>query len=475
MTNDNKPMRPLLPHQQALVDGFFNNPTERGFVAQWDVGLGSVWTIAHIIKNFIAANLSSRVLVLSPKVLTEQTHYHLAAIGLQADLVDRFRFRAMEDQESSSTPIWRNGGIYVLGTDFAKQDDIATSLGAVEWDLLIVPEAQQIRGQKERFVKKLVESSPAIRVLLLTLPGVDNLPNLGIEQWNKTTVRHSEVVDATGRRIFDLPAPILRSAEYRLDAAECRLQDAVAEVVKLLGQGGTISELLGSSIENSMRSSVSALEGVIHRLRNRLTHETFDAFPEVNQLNEETDADDLPILVHATDNRPVLTALERCLAELESISGDSKLKGLTHLLMESQKRESSPRTTCIHTKYRATLSYIQTALDELGFATFALHGSLNVSERFKVLDEFQNHGGILIATTAVMEGLNMPKVESLIMYDLPKSRLILQQILGRFQRYGRSVPLKIDVINGQDGIELLSEVILESVGGGNLEAIRTNK
>lgn len=474
MTNDNNSLRPLLPHQQALVDEFFNHPTKRGFVAQWSTGLGSTWAMAQIIKNLVAANPSSRVLVLSPKILAEQIHYRLIAVALNADLIDRYRFRVMEDQVSTAAPIWHEGGIYVLGTDFAKQDDIADSLCSVEWSLLIIPEAHQIRGQKDRLVTRLVETSPASRVLLLTLPGVDNLPKLGIGQWVKSTVRHSEVVDPTGRRIFDLPAPILRSVEFRLDASESRLQDAVAQAVKALGLNGPMFELFGTSLENAMQSSVSALEEVLHRLRTRLAHDSGDNFQGDEPPNDETGADPIPRL-QAGDNEALLVAMDRCLAEVESISGDSKLEALMHLLTEAQKSDNSPRATCVLTRYRATLSYIQTALDDLGFATYALNGSLNVGERFKVLEEFKNNKGVLIATTALMEGLDMPDVDSLIMYDLPKSRLILQQILARFQWYGRSEPLKIDVINGREGIDLVSEVVLERVGGENAEAIRTNK
>jgi ERCC4-related helicase len=474
MTNENAPQKPLLPHQQALIDQFFNNPTVRGYAVQWDVGLGSVRTIAHLIKKFAVANPSGRVLVLSPKVLTAQAHYHLAAVDLHANLVDRFRFRAMEDQVSPSGTIWHEGGIYVLGTDFARQDDITASLCTVQWDLLIIQEAHQIRGQKEYFVKKLVESSPAIRVVLLTLPCVDNLPQIGIENWKITTTRMNGVIDSVGRRVFDLPTPILRSIEIQSDAAECRLREAVANVVQLLNHFGPSSKLLVASIENSMQSSLSALEEVIRRLRNRLLHESLETFQEANSPDDETDEKDL-LRLDAADNGALLNALDRCLVELDSISEDSKLKALTHLLMEAKNRNDSPGSTCILTKFLSTLAYIQTALDELGFATFVLHGSQSVGERFQVLEDFHKQEGILIASQGLMEGLNMPGVESLIMYDVPKSRLLLQQILGRFQRYGRSTALKVDVINDPYGTDLLNAVIRETIGGEMVKELPMNK
>jgi superfamily II DNA or RNA helicase len=282
------------------------------------------------------------------------------------------------------------------------------------------------------------------------------------------------VIDSVGRRVFDLPTPILRSIEIQSDAAECRLREAVANVVQLLNHFGPSSKLLVASIENSMQSSLSALEEVIRRLRNRLLHESLETFQEANSPDDETDEKDL-LRLDAADNGALLNALDRCLVELDSISEDSKLKALTHLLMEAKNRNDSPGSTCILTKFLSTLAYIQTALDELGFATFVLHGSQSVGERFQVLEDFHKQEGILIASQGLMEGLNMPGVESLIMYDVPKSRLLLQQILGRFQRYGRSTALKVDVINDPYGTDLLNAVIRETIGGEMVKELPMNK
>lgn len=449
---------PPLPHQQALLDKFFEEPAYPGHLVLWEPGLGAVWTSAHLINRLLMLKPSSRVLVLSPRALAVQVEHHLSSVGVTAQLVDRFRYRAMQDGARPGDSIWGQGRVFILGLDFAKQDDITTSLCSVPWSLLVVPEAHHLRGQRKRVVRELVNSSPKIRVLLLTMPGVEDIPRLGIKRWTESTMRRTDVVDAAGNRLFELSQPIVRHFEFAQDALEKHLKENVSEVVRLLVPTNRNQKLLGSILDASMHSSLSALEEVLRRLRNRLAHGNFDAFQGIEELDDETDADELPTFTPA-ENRKLLEALDKCLKELDSVAGDSKLKGLALLLVDGKANRKLPQSMCILTQYRATLFYVQAALEELGFAPHVLHGALPFEERFNAVRAFQEHGGILLATAAVTGGLSMPQVESLVLYDPPRSRLMLQQILGRFQRFGRRAPLTIDVVNSRETMELLTELL----------------
>jgi len=48
------------------------------------------------------------------------------------------------------------------------------------------------------------------------------------------------------------------------------------------------------------------------------------------------------------------------------------------------------------------------------------------------------------------EGINLSQVEKLVLYDLSTSKLKLEQIYGRFQQFGRTVPLKLSVLYNLD-------------------------
>jgi hypothetical protein len=56
-------------------------------------------------------------------------------------------------------------------------------------------------------------------------------------------------------------------------------------------------------------------------------------------------------------------------------------------------------------------------------------------------------GGILVATSAAMvEGFDFPVVTDLVLYDLPRGKIGLQQVLGRFDRFGRQHRLNVHVL-----------------------------
>ncbi|RFC50799.1 MAG: Superfamily II DNA and RNA helicase [Verrucomicrobia bacterium] len=459
MSQNNGISTVLLPHQQALLDTFFDARSSPCHVARWDVGLGSMWTMAFLIKRFLAANGISRILVLCPKALTHQAAYHFKSIDLPAVLVDRFCFRAMQGEALSGGAMWREGTVFILGIEFAKQTDIAASLCSVPWTLLTVPKAHQLRGKSENIVRELLTASPHLRMLLLTTPGAVDLPRFGIEEWTESTVRQRDVVDASGRRMFDIPQPIVRSVECPQNSSEMHIWQSVCEIVPLLGSIGGARGLLVSILQSSMNSSVSALEEVLRRLRSRLAHGNPLTVRSVDENDAETDADDLPPLP-GVENLAALEAVNKCLTELDDFTEwDTKLQWLAKYFEDLTPDTGVPQSICILTQYRATLFYIQAALEEWGHSTIVLHGELSYEERHRAKQIFKQDGGILLATLAVTEGASLSSVQSLILYDPPRHRLAAEQILDRFQRIGRTEQLIIDVVNGGEITEVLAEIL----------------
>jgi hypothetical protein len=437
--------RLLLPHQQALINRFFAETKIRGYVVRWDVGLGKSFTIASLVKRLLAAQPTARILILSwGRMLQFQMQEVLARIGVNAEVIDRFRYREMQGTSFNETP-WREGGVFILGVDFAKRDDITLSLCSVPWTLLIVDEAHQIRGQREDTVQKIIAASPELRLLLYTLPGLGGLPTFELKPWTETVLHQKDVVDAQGQSIFTSFPTEMRLVEFQLNSAEQRLRNLVSEVVELLPSTNQASKLLGSILESSMQSSLSTLEEVIRRFRNRLIHKDYEAFQLGDEQYSETDSNKLPLLDSETVSK-LLVELTNCLIELDTLATDSKLEALTSMLTNAKATATMSRSMCILTEYRSTLFYLQTALEELGFAPYILHGTLSIDERLYSLQQFTEHGGILLATTAILKGISLSEVDSLVMYDLPRSSLALQVLFAHFQGFGRKVPLTLNVL-----------------------------
>lgn len=443
----------LMPHQRALIEAFLGESASQGYIARWDVGLGKSWTTPHVVKRFLELKPGGRILVLSPaRALALHSHHRLNSLGVRAELVDRFRYREMQDAISDGAVMWPEGGVFVLGIDFAKQQDVAASLCLVPWTLLIADEAHALKGQREGVIRGVVDSSPGIRVLLLGVPGVGDTPALGIGGWANSTVRRSDIVDAAGHRL--MAAPVVRSTQPQANGAELQLLATIDELGRLLREtDATSGEIRARIVENSMCSSLAALEAAVRGIRNSLGHggadalQSHDGEEELTGSGEPADRDATPPLSPETTAR-LLEAVDRCLAGIDSIETDTKLAALVQILQAKNNPKPS-RSICVLTNYRSTQAYLQTALMEGEFEVRLLHGGLALDLRSSVIEDFREHGGLLLATTAlVAQGTSMPYVDSLVLFDLPRSPLEKQLILGRFWRFGRAAPLTIEVIRG---------------------------
>jgi superfamily II DNA/RNA helicase len=64
---------------------------------------------------------------------------------------------------------------------------------------------------------------------------------------------------------------------------------------------------------------------------------------------------------------------------------------------------------------------------------------MNFDQRSRAILEFNQRKGVLVATNAsAATGFELSQVDVVIFYDLPRSPMMLHQLLGRFWRVGRS-------------------------------------
>lgn len=87
--------------------------------------------------------------------------------------------------------------------------------------------------------------------------------------------------------------------------------------------------------------------------------------------------------------------------------------------------------------FKFTIRYLEIRLQKLGVKTFVIHG--DVREREKVIHEFRNCSAfcILLSTEVGSEGLDMQFCSHLINFDLPWNPMIVEQRIGRIDRFGQ--------------------------------------
>nr|QJS06444.1 hypothetical protein [Polaromonas sp.] len=82
---------------------------------------------------------------------------------------------------------------------------------------------------------------------------------------------------------------------------------------------------------------------------------------------------------------------------------------------------------------------------------------------------FREQGGVLVASPILASGgVDLPDCDSLILYDMPISKEISEQLYGRFQRFGRTSNLNVYAFVP---VAAFGPVAIRTVGISELESV----
>jgi superfamily II DNA/RNA helicase len=98
---------------------------------------------------------------------------------------------------------------------------------------------------------------------------------------------------------------------------------------------------------------------------------------------------------------------------------------------------------CVCTQFVDTLYYLSAEIEGHDMTCQLLYGEMGAADRHHSLKVSSEGQKILVVTTEATEGVNLQKMTDLILYDIPISKTILQQLLSRFDRFGRDNQLHI--------------------------------
>jgi len=388
--------------------------------------------------------------------------------------VDRYQFREMLDSTTEGE-LWPTGVVAVVSREFARQEDILDALTKTHWDLLIVDEAHQFRGTLTTEVLRRVGESSE-RVVLATRPNLQ-LPD-GITEGSATFLhwRRDQVVGHDGRLLEMMPRPLLHEIPFSLSVAELNIRDLVNELARILEAGSSQQGWIARSLRRFLQSSPPALESALQRLLRGLETdylEPLSEIPEEGVLEAEEDV----LEAQSGSKMDRLDAekagiARRALQEIEAMGGDSKLAAFGELLGSLDGVMVPARGICVLTDFRTTLYYLAAAIEGLGLACTLLHGDMNADDRHRSLEFFYSDGGILVATRAATEGVNLRGVTDLVLYDIPNSEPALRGILGQFDRFLRVSQLNVHVFVQSNNVDaLISEPVelLRNIFGSQAE------
>ncbi|MDO4510199.1 MAG: SNF2-related protein [Bacteroidales bacterium] len=155
---------------------------------------------------------------------------------------------------------------------------------------------------------------------------------------------------------------------------------------------------------------------------------------------------------------------------------DAKFEELLRIIDEVFKHGT--KKIVIFALFLKTIKYLKIRFKKHGFGTLMIHGS--IENRTEILDEFKNNpkAHILLSSEVGSEGLDMQFCNSMVNYDLPWNPMVVEQRIGRIDRFGQQSPtvniyniIVADSIQEDIYIRLLDRIGIFRGTIGDMEAI----
>lgn len=409
-----------------------------------EVGLGKTIQAGWIVADLLAREPGVRILIAVPAGLRRQWSaelsewFDIAAIEVDA----RWLRMVVADLPADAGP-WAAPGVYLGSLDFLKRADVARSLGAQVWDLLVVDEAHTATSPTERYAALAAVAARARRVVTITatpysgdtasfasMAGLGGVP----ESAPPLMFRRSreDVGDPRRRRH--------RFAAVRITSAEAHLQRLLERYSALVWQNAP-ADVEGARLavtilrKRALSSPSAAARSLRRRLELLLTLAQPSTPRQLPLFDEGDDEDDVlpeaalaaPGLADQEDEHRWLIALTEAADQAAEV--DSKERYLRRFI-----ERSDPEPIIVFTEYRDTLLRLAAALPP----SLQLHGGLTASERAAIQARFNEAGGLLLATDAAAEGLNLQRrCRVVVNFELPWNPARLEQRIGRVDRIGQ--------------------------------------
>jgi hypothetical protein len=232
------------------------------------------------------------------------------------------------------------------------------------------------------------------------------------------------------RRLASSPEAILRSLERR----RRRLQQRRQEMVSTRGVGETgLSQRLADLLGREIEVTEDGLEELTGAEREEIEEGVVDAASAARTL-AELDAE-----------ITLLGGLVELATRVRRAGTDKKWTELRSLLLDEQSMYGPDRTRrkiIIFTEHRDTLNYLVDKIRDLlgrDDAVVAIHGGVRREARRAAQEVFTSDkgAGVLVATDAAGEGLNLQRAHLMVNYDLPWNPNRIEQRFGRIHRIGQ--------------------------------------
>lgn len=447
--NVGRPLQALTADQQRLVATIASGERTRLLVIG-PPGTGKTYAVSEAVRELLTRVPEARVLIIAPAALCTPEVEILTDRLEGATPVVRVTGKVdISIQAEAGDGRWRPG-VYVISIDLARREDMGESLTGSAWDLVVAEEAHRATKTRADLLVRLAANERVRSLVLLSvLPLKDKrlASCLSVVRWT---------------RMNDRPLRMHIVISYERTAGEQQLYFRLTDFLNANMKNLSARDV----IERAWRSSITALEQVLVQARSRLEvgHSGLVERAERGPLNYPLASDE------HTSERPegeasewwldrtaAAAGMDELLRNISSLGVDSKLEAMLNAI--EHRRAEGVSVPCVITAMRASAFYIAEALESRQQAFQLVDGHTPVHLRTNL----DAAGAIVVATDPGLHGVALA-TDTILNYDLPRSRLRMEQRWGRIDRIGREQPVMMLALRDVSAVDAVEEELLRIHG-----------
>jgi len=248
------------------------------------------------------------------------------------------------------------------------------------------------------------------------------------------------------------------------------------EEIRLLSRPDFLVATPGRLVDHLQNCEDFSLENVMIFVLDEADRLLIEGFqPQIEEIHKKIPSERQSILVTATFTSPVSRLAEMALKNpvriaLDALYGVSDQLAQEFVRVEHSNREASliaicsrlcTKRTVIFCSQKKTAHRVYALFKSLGMPVAELHGDMSQIRRYDALASFSSGTNeFLVASDVAARGLDIPGIENVINYNMPKKMTHYVHRVGRTARIGNT-GRAISFI-GEEDKELMKEVIKNS-------------
>jgi superfamily II DNA or RNA helicase len=345
-------------------------------------------------------------------------------------------YRRLEVDTSGGVNPWSSVACAVTTIDVLRESRRLGATLAARWNLVIIDECH--------------------------LPGPGTQGAFAIEQlWNESSLDVVVASTATPTTVLTFAGPGTSGAPFRIwtydfeELVEHWWPTVSARIVKLtateatllggvyalLDRGGdpALGPTRGSELRRRAGSSLITLDTALRSLlaRGELASKTLVG----GDFAADEELSDSPTT--PTDEPVGAEDLQGLIGLLGEVEVDSKAEALADLLAG----ELAGGLVVVFSDFADTVNYLVEYLRGEGLVAYPLTGESTPDERYEALRAVDARAGVVIASTASVQGLDFGGASSTVHYDLPRSAQGMMLRMSRVDRLGRDAGPSIALVD----------------------------